>query len=650
MKRFSICLLLASLVPVVISRGDTDLGLQLTPGLTAISVSGDKQKFREDNWIGNGFSGGIEDATLHRALSKDTMLDMAGRAYFDQHDYKLELAITKTDVGYIRAGFTQYRKFYDNTGGFFRTFAPQSFTLNRELGLDIGDVYFEAGLTLPNVPKIVVGYERQYKTGSKSLLEWGGVTQGGVTRNIFPSFENIDEHTDIFRLSVDHDIKTVHIGDELRYEHYATGTTRVDGNSITTVAVHEDFHSDTFFNTFHMDSHLNEKFYWSLGYLYTTLEGAGDSAGGMLSPFGGANANWLANAIDSDLDSHVLNLNAMYSPIAGLTFSAGLQGEKTETSGNSDPLFTSGTLTNLLNSSNNRESLDETVAARFTKIPFTTLYAEGKWTEARRTLSENDLQNGISTLALDSSASDFRQDYRLGFNSAPLNHVTWSGRYRHLIDHNTYDYPTDTAAGYPGFITAQDFVTDEFMTKLTLRPVTRFSVSLMYQLIATDIRTGTESVAPLVPAGNRLSGNYDANIYSVSATLTPTARLYLTGYFSFQDTRTATFVNQNPSVTAYKGGVYTIMGTAGYALDEKTDATLEYSYSASDNFTDNSANGLPLGLTDHRHSLMAGLSRKLRENVIARLRYGFYEFDETRNGGINNYRANLVSANCTVRF
>jgi len=38
------------------------------------------------------------------------------------------------------------------------------------------------------------------------------------------------------------------------------------------------------------------------------------------------------------------------------------------------------------------------------------------------------------------------------------------------------------------------------------------------------------------------------------------------------------------------------MGTTGYALDDKTDLTLEYSYSRSDNFSDNSSAGLPLGL------------------------------------------------------
>ena len=658
MKRTFFCLMMAGLVPAVMSRGAAELGLELTPSVTGVSVSGDKQKFREDHWLGNGFSGGIEDATLHRDLGKDTTLDGNGRAYFDQHDYKLELAVTKTDVGYVRAGFTQYRKFFDNTGGFFRPFAPASFTLTPELGLDIGDVYFEAGLTLPKTPKIVVGYERQYKTGTKSLLEWGPVTQGGNTRNIFPSFENIDEHTDIFRVSIDHDIKTVHLGDEFRYERYASGTTRVDssltGAILQTAAVTEDYHSDNFVNTFHMESHVTEKLYWSLGYLFTTLDGSGSQSGSQFAPIiGRPEANWLARAIATDSDSHVLNLNAMYGPVANLTISAGLQGETTDSHGLTDADLWTGitpATTNQFQSANRQQNLDESLGVRYTKIPFTTVYAEGKWSERRSTMVEDSFQDSAAAMALTRDATEFRQDYRIGFNTAPLSRVTLAAHYRRLTEDHDYNNEADTTPGYPGFITAQDFTTDETMAKLTVRPCARFSVAFTYQLVATDIRTGVGSALIPVPAGQQLSGNYDANIYSLSATFTPLTRLYLTGYGSFQDTRTVTFANQNPALTPYKGNVYTVVGTVGYALDEKTDATIEYSYSASENFTDNSANGLPLGLADHRHSVLAGLSRKLRDNVIVRLRYGFYEFAESSNGGIDNYRANLVSANCTVRF
>ena len=63
MKRTILCFLMAGLVPAALTRGEAELGLQLTPELTFVRVTGDKQKFREDSWLGNGFSGGIEEAT-----------------------------------------------------------------------------------------------------------------------------------------------------------------------------------------------------------------------------------------------------------------------------------------------------------------------------------------------------------------------------------------------------------------------------------------------------------------------------------------------------------------------------------------------------------------------------------------------------------
>jgi hypothetical protein len=238
----------------------------------------------------------------------------------------------------------------------------------------------------------------------------------------------------------------------------------------------------------------------------------------------------------------------------------------------------------------------------------------------------------------------------VGFNTAPFSRVTLAGSYRHYIDHDDYDYPIDTVVGYPGFITAQDFTTDEVMTKLTLRPCSRFSVAFTYQLVSTDIRTSTEAIPVITPGGTLQSGDYDLNIYSVSATVTPLSRWYLTGYFSLQDTRTSTPADQNPAVQTYRGNVYTAMATTGYALDNKTDLTLDYSYSRSDNFANNDAAGLPLGLNFQRHAVQASVSRKISKNVVAHLRYAFYSYDESSTGGFNNYIANLVSASCSVRF
>jgi hypothetical protein len=265
-----------------------------------------------------------------------------------------------------------------------------------------------------------------------------------------------------------------------------------------------------------------------------------------------------------------------------------------------------------------------------------------------------------------------RQRYTVGFNSSPINRVTVSGRYRKTIRSNDYNHHTDakTAAGVPvenegysAFIKEQKFDTDEITAKLTIRPSTRISVALQYQLVSTDIDTETDSVPALgIPAGTVSSGNYDANVYSISVTVTPVARLYLTGSFSFHDTRTIAYDHNARSVITYRGDVYSVIASSGYALDNKTDLNVQYNFSRSDNSENNSFDntppggsvnndyGLALGLDNERHGVVATLTRKITDNIIARLRYGFFYYDENSNGGYDDYTAHLVSGACTFRF
>jgi hypothetical protein len=633
--------------------------ISISPSATYVTVKGDKEKFRENTWTKDYWTGGVEDATLHQQLGKDSSLDFEGRALFDAQDYKLRLEMVKPDIGFVRAGFTEYDQYYDGTGGFFRGFSTHAFELNRDLFLRNGDIFVELGLTLPNLPKLTLGYERQFRNGDKSLLEWGGVTQGSTTRNIYPSFKDVDETVDIFKAQAEHDIKNVHLADQFRFEHYRDVTKTSDGSvnlntsASQSITVNEDYHHDAFYNTFHMDSHLNEKVYWSIGYMYLTLDG--DAGFDLVTApvVSGFDNNWVSKAVDIDTDSHVLNVNTMFGPFVGLSMYVGAQAEQTKTHGFSDALLTQGVLpttTNLVHTTNNKQSIEETAGLRYTKIPFTTLYAEGKWNQQDIDLLEREMQNGAADFARETDTTIGRQDYTAGFNTAPLPRMTLAGRYRHSIYENGYDNLVDTEPGYPAFIKAQNFTIDEIRAKLTLRPCSRFSVGLKYQLLDSDIDTTTDGFSPLVPKGNVRAGNYNAAIYTVSATVTPLSRLYLTGLFSFQDTKTTTFDNGSLTVVDYVGNVYTVIGAAGYALDNKTDLTAQYTYSRSDDSQNNASTGLPLGLAYQQTGVLAGLTRQITKNMIVRLRYGFYEYHETSNGGLDNYIAHLASASCTLRF
>jgi hypothetical protein len=646
------------------SQPEPELTNSVTPIVRYVTVKGDEARFRQDWWMKDGWAGGIDEATYQYKINKDWTLNAEARAIFKDEDYKLRLEIANPNVGFMRAGYTEYRKYFEDSGGFFRLFTPPELNPNRDLHLDIGDIYFEAGLTLPNLPKVTFGYERQFKNGAKSMLEWGSVTQGGNTRKTFPSFKDIDETVDIFKVEAEHDIGKVHLADQFHYEYYRYTNDRFDGSTnlasgaSQTVTVHEHYTHDAFFNTFRLESHVTDKLYWSFGYLFTTLDGDPSL---MLNtvPFANNNdKNWFTQSVAVQQNSHVLNFNMMYGPfVKGLYLYGGLQGEVTDGNGFTDATLTqiTGGATNsplaVINSDEHKKSLQETFGLRLVSIPYTTVYAEGRWSQEFIDLFEQEVDSGVLNFQRDTDTDINRQDYSVGFNTSPLPRMTLSARYRHGIHENDYEHLVDTEEGYPAFITAQKFTSDEIMSKLTLRPMSRLSVSFMYQLYAMDIDTTTKSVAILgVPGGTIQSGNYDAMIYSVSATVTPISRLYLTGLFSFQDTRTIGFANGDPAILKYVGNVYTVLSSAGYALDEKTDVTIQYTYSRSDNFTDNSTVGLPLGLDFQRHGLAASLSRRISKNVAARLGYGFYEYNEGSSGGFNDYKAHLASASCSIAF
>jgi len=138
---------------------------QIMPTLRYVTVDGDEEKFREDWWIQEDWAAGLEEFTLQHVYDNDVALSIEGRAILPEEDYKLLLHVTKPDVGFVHAGYTEYRKYFDGTGGFFNPFPSPSFELKNDMHLDIGNLFIDVGLAMPNWPKIVFGYEHQYKDG-----------------------------------------------------------------------------------------------------------------------------------------------------------------------------------------------------------------------------------------------------------------------------------------------------------------------------------------------------------------------------------------------------------------------------------------------------------------------------------------------------
>src|SRR5262249_49725996 len=148
--------------------------------------------------------------------------------------------------------------------------------------------------------------------------------------------------------------------------------------------------------------------------------------------------------------------------------------------------------------------------------------------------------------------------------------------------------------------------------------------SLTYKLVATDYHTTTDPIpagaipefpAVGVPAGRVHAGNYDAHVGSLNATVTPLARLYFSGTFSYQHARTTTDRNLDPAIETYKGDVISVLANVTYIVDDATDVYANYSFSRADFSQHNAAAGLPLGIEYDLHALQAGVRRKFSQRI-----------------------------------
>jgi hypothetical protein len=567
-----------------------------------------------------------------------------------------------------------------------------------------------------------VGWEHKYKTGSKSMLEWGTVSQTGIpadympfgpaaiTKKIFPAYKDINENVDIIRVDVEHDIKNVHLGNEFRWEHYSNTTSRLDDSTRAynpqgglippqkDVSAREQFDHNAVFNTVHAESHLNDWLYVSTGYLFSSLEGG---AGINLTtiPFstlaGSTDKDWFTDGVHLDEKSHVVDVNLMVGPFKSLTGYGGIEAESTRMDGFGNGVIVEGPRAlpyikgaglfaseSEMESENHKDRFQGTAGLRFTGIPFTSLYAEGKWETQEILLDElNLIDEGFKEASAFLRRTDTdvsRQWYTVGFSSSPIKRVSVSGQYRFGLRVNDYDQREDiegSAAGpisgfgsYPAFILRQEFDTNEFTGRMTYRPVSRLSLSFKYQGIATDIHTRTESWRPLTPGfggGGLLSAQNLSNIYSSSATWTPTSRLYLTGQVSYRDTMTHAFDNHANSITTYEGDVVSILAAAGYAIDDKTDLKAQYiaSISSPGNFEPSveysrtrsgyinpTDFGLAYGLDYQQHGITVGVSRRVNKNMEVGLNYGFFLYDEASNNHIDDYTAHLLGGYMKLKF
>ena len=657
----------------------TDYNNWLTLGVGGAFVDGDKAQFEHQQDIKKGPFGGVQDFHWQQFVGKKGLFLMDGHGIFDNHDYSIRLELSDPDQGFVRAGFTEFRTWYDGNGGFFPQ-NDQSFSLyDNELHVDRGSVWVEAGLTVPDKPAFTVRYEHDYRRGQKDSTSWGDTTlTGGFgTRNMVPTFQDIDETRDIIQADVKDKLGNTDAGLGLRYEidrnNDSLNINRMPGQAANRYITQDNVEQNDIFNVHGFtETFFNKKITFSLGGSFTTIDT--DLSGSRIygpsynSPFSTTYPNSQARdegftslAGGGNTKEYVANLNLMLTPIDNLVFVPALRVEYdgsdlSDNANINNVAVTGGPVASTPTAAGNNNwclAVAESLEARYTGFRNWSLYVSGEWSED----SGNEVWNettAVVTPMLNQDWNRLGQKYTIGANWYPLYRLNFGGQYYHQI--HDYDYDnnlTATPATYPGYLQKQNFTVNDMNFRATWRVLNSLSLVTRYDFQYSTVDTwsipngGTQ-------AGEVQSANITSHIISENISWTPLTRLYVQAGGSYVlnslDTPVASSSGINNLVLNSANDYWTADAIAGYALNEKTDLQLQYSYYHADDYVNNSAFSQPFGAGDEQHGVTATVTRQITKALRMSLKYGFFRNRDQTSGGNNNYDVHLVYASMQYRF
>ncbi|HMO65001.1 MAG TPA: hypothetical protein PKE47_07240 [Verrucomicrobiota bacterium] len=483
----------------------------------------------------------------------------------------------------------------------------------------------------------------------------------GTTKNIFPNRKDVDEELQQLTLRVEAEAWAVNVENEARLEWWNNRTSRPNveqasppfdfGQNIRNNQQHWQGA-----NTLTLDRRIREWLYVSGGYLYSHLEGQGFLS---LESFLPSDPT-LPPSLDvatSDIslrrDSHLLNANTLLGPWREVQLHAGVQAEWTRREA-----FAGGSQFGLplqYGSNSDRAATEGNLGVRYTGLPWTVLWAQGRLLGETHDYFEEGLTDGTTEFLRDSDATGRLGEIRTGFTVSPWQPVSLQAAYRYRDRSVDYEHPRDfdltwQGNGYPAFILAQDAVTHGVNVRLTSRPLNWLRATVKWSLAATDYDNRTMAATNILlvpervyPGGAWQTATYDAQSVQAGVVFTRWARLYLAPTYIFTTSRTRSALQDHPRIAGYEGDTHTVLANATFALNGKMDLLASCLFSVADYAQDNT-DGLPLGIEYTRHGVTAGFTRRMRRNVTATLQYAFWHYDEPSRGGAADYTAHGLFA------
>ncbi|HEX5789590.1 MAG TPA: hypothetical protein VFY13_00490 [Luteolibacter sp.] len=682
-------LLVSAGLPMALSAEESAPTNSVTFAVGGVAVSGDGAAMQSRNRTDGDFYGGIESLEFSQQISEDTLLKITGHALPGAEDYGLELMAEKDGLGFVRAGFKQFRTWYDATGGSLlgaNMVASNVYgILDDERSIDRGEIFFEAGLRKEDVPEVTFSYRHLYREGQKDSTCWGDTLgqpwagNASVAFKMMPALWDIDESIDIFEIDAEHTIGNTDLGAGLTYERTdisnsrytpRNGTTPL-GAGVNEVTLTENLESDMFAGHVFGVTRFNDKAWLSYAAAYSSLNSDIDGGAreyGVYWPVpvpaptkrdyaydtmsGGTNAN-----------QFVTNLNFMWVPVADLTVTPSLryENESADTVSNFRAFNTNTSwLGNQeLGSYADLDAITAALDVRYTGIDNIVIFGKGTVGNEKEDVLRVDRLRPGEFLATDIEVDE--SEVLLGCNWYARQNLSFSLQGFRSTRDQSFDHDVgDQAGGANNFrpiMTDHNSELDDINVRMTWRPISSLALVTRYDYQHGEYTNTGINWSP--PAGPIIyptveSGDIVTHIVSQSATWNALDSLYVQGSLSLARSETTT-----PEV--YTGNsesdFFVANLTAGYALDDRTELTASYSYYVAENYgTSSSFTGVDTmgyGLNTEEHMISLGVARALTDNMVLNVRYAFITSNTTspdQSGGVNDFDAHMLSTGLQIKF
>ncbi len=695
-------ILMGALAAVTLATGvqaAEDLSGKLILQGTGAIVDDDTAAFEDRVGVPEPVFGGIEAFEIERPWGEDGKLSFEGRALVDAGDYLGKLNLELPGIGFIDAGYEQFRNFYDVTGNFFP--GGDGVFLATPGGdndhIDRGRAWFRAGLRRDNVPELTVAYRYRYRDGSKPSLARGDVDAGlfgggSGTRRIAASIWDVDERVHTVDAEVRHSLDAnTHLGAGARYESSDVDNGRHmqrntgDSTRMRWTTQRDRIRNDSWsLRGFGEHRMADDAVILSAMYSYADLSSDGDGSrifGAKLNPLFDASfaarqafdRGFLDLDTRADVEHHsaAVNLSTLPTEDLRILFQARLEADETDASAMyTDTLVTSdvGLPTDMngfaVNSRSDETRLLQSVEMRYTGIETLALTVRAELEESDGDLAERSLADGVSTPVLDrlTRRDVFGQSYSMGFRWYPSTLANLSGGYEYARRDEDYDHPVDSTSNdpgstndlgsldrYPAYIRSYDRETHRWYLRGNLRPTAKLRLGARYDFSMSDIETGKEDLAIIETA------SIDSHRAGLTATVSPIADGWIQGEIGRVWSETSTPVSD---LTGAAGGLvadfdndfWNLRLAAGKKLDERTDLEFLYNAILADNYDDLSPTSLGYGSDLREHQVSVGVAHRLNDDVRVRARYGFIDSDDDTFGGNNDFRGSVLQTSVELGF